>query len=85
MLCVTPRADRAHLPALARVVHACFLHRRKTLRYNLETAFGPETLARIHEATGLDTARRPETLSVSEWEALSRVIAYGNNDAFATG
>jgi 16S rRNA (adenine1518-N6/adenine1519-N6)-dimethyltransferase len=85
MLRMTPRPDRIHLPALARVVHACFLHRRKTLRYNLETAFGAETPTRIHERTDLDTTRRPETLTVSEWEALSRVIASGDNETSATG
>ncbi|UCG34522.1 MAG: ribosomal RNA small subunit methyltransferase A [Phycisphaerales bacterium] len=80
MLRVTPRPERTHLPALARVVHECFLHRRKTLRYNLEAAFGGEALARIHQVTDLDTGRRPETLSVAEWEALSRIVASGDNE-----
>jgi 16S rRNA (adenine1518-N6/adenine1519-N6)-dimethyltransferase len=85
MLRVTPRPDRAHLPGLARVVHACFLHRRKTLRFNLEAAFGADMPARVHEVMNIDTGRRPETLSVAEWEALSLIIASGDNETFVIG
>lgn len=85
MLRVTPRPDRGHLHALARVVHACFLHRRKTLRFNLEAAFGTDMPARVYEATDLDTGRRPETLSVAEWEALSRIISSGDNETPVIG
>lgn len=74
MLRMVPHADRTGLPRLARVVHECFLHRRKTLRYNIEAAFGLEAVERIRRETDLDLSRRPETLSVSEWERLAGTI-----------
>ena len=75
MLRMVPRQDRAHLPDLARVVHACFRHRRKTLRYNLQAAFGPEAAQVVERQAGLDTTRRPETLGVFEWEDIAAVLA----------
>jgi 16S rRNA (adenine1518-N6/adenine1519-N6)-dimethyltransferase len=80
MLRLLPKPDRAHLPGLARVVHACFLHRRKTLRYNLQAAFGTEALSKVEAVTDIDTSRRPETLSVTEWESVTAVLPPAHSD-----
>jgi len=74
MLRVLPKSDRSHLPRLARVVHACFLHRRKTLRYNLQAAFGPEALPIVETLANIDATRRPETLGVTEWERIAALL-----------
>lgn len=55
-------------PALAAdvaFIRACFLHRRKTLRFNLTKVCAPEVVNRF--ADSIDLARRPEALTVDEW------------------
>ena len=83
MLRMVPRPDRSRLPHLARVVHACFLHRRKTLRYNLVAAFGTEVARLAETGAALDLTRRPETLSVEEWERLTALIPIDGPDGTA--
>ncbi|WP_378951238.1 16S rRNA (adenine(1518)-N(6)/adenine(1519)-N(6))-dimethyltransferase RsmA [Pelosinus sp. sgz500959] len=57
-----------------RVVRAAFAQRRKTLLNTLKTTGVPiETLKIILEKTGIDGARRGETLSLDEFAALSNV------------
>ncbi len=56
---------------LAHVVHACFLHRRKTLRWTLRTAVDPATLERIAADGRWDLGSRPEQLTVAAWIELA--------------
>ena len=74
MLRMVLRSEPGDLALLSRVVHACFLHRRKTLRSNIETAFGSDAVARATEDTNIDLTRRPETLAVAEWQTLATAI-----------
>ena len=78
MLRMVLHSEPGDLALLSRVVHACFLHRRKTLRSNIETAFGAEAVARATENTNIDLTRRPETLSVREWQILSGTISFAS-------
>lgn len=51
----------------------CFLYRRKQLATILRKGPWPNA-AQALEAVGIDPARRPETLTVPEWEALTQAI-----------
>lgn len=58
----------------------CFLYRRKQLATILRKAPPPwkrdaEALQAAFTVAGIDPMRRPETLTVTEWEALTRVLA----------
>ncbi len=80
---IVPHADRCwnspgenvfrHITALA------FSHRRKTLLNNLkgllkQHGISPETFGRQAADSGIDLARRAETLSVHEFDALTRLV-----------
>jgi len=56
-------------PCFAELVAASFAHRRKTLRNNLKNMLDAEQI----EASGIDPARRAETLSQEEFIGLARV------------
>jgi len=56
-------------PCFGRLVAACFAQRRKTLRNNLRNRLTAEQI----EATGIDPARRAETLSLVEFVELARI------------
>jgi 16S rRNA (adenine1518-N6/adenine1519-N6)-dimethyltransferase len=58
-------------PLFARIVAAAFGQRRKTLRNALAGLCDPAELAR----TGIDPARRGETLSVAEFAGLANLVA----------
>lgn len=60
------------IPMLERVTAAAFGQRRKMLRQSLKGM--PGALAAL-EALGIDSARRAETLSVSEFVSVARVLA----------
>lgn len=67
-----------HLPCIARdarlfaeLVRLCFTQRRKTLRNAVQGRVDPA----VFEALGIDASRRPETLSVAEFVALSNAAA----------
>ncbi|MBI4580864.1 MAG: ribosomal RNA small subunit methyltransferase A [Planctomycetes bacterium] len=60
---------------LAEVVHACFLHRRKTLRRNLRTIMDDETLDRVARDGRWDLHDRPEQLTVAQWTELAGFLA----------
>ena len=60
----------AELRAMERLTAAAFGQRRKMLRGALKGLGGAELL----ETAGIDPARRAETLSVAEYEALMRVL-----------
>jgi 16S rRNA (adenine1518-N6/adenine1519-N6)-dimethyltransferase len=70
------RADRgADLKeSLARVVHACFLHRRKTLKWSLRQLLDDSTLARTAADGRWDFEARPEQLTVERWLALAAFL-----------
>lgn len=59
--------DRALLPALEAIVRTSFGQRRKTLRNSLKSLLSADQI----EATGIDPAARPETLSLEEFSALA--------------
>jgi 16S rRNA (adenine1518-N6/adenine1519-N6)-dimethyltransferase len=62
----------ADLADLERVTEAAFGQRRKMLRQSLKT-LAPDAEALLRKA-GVDPTRRPETLSVAEFAALSRAL-----------
>jgi 16S rRNA (adenine1518-N6/adenine1519-N6)-dimethyltransferase len=70
-----PPISIADRQVFADVVRAAFAHRRKTLRNNLKDLL-PVTLI---AASGIDPARRAETLSLAEFAALSNLLAQGRN------
>jgi 16S rRNA (adenine1518-N6/adenine1519-N6)-dimethyltransferase len=62
-------------PAFQRVVHALFAARRKTVLNGLAAvANGREGAAAALAAAGVDSMRRPETLSVEELKAVSESL-----------
>jgi 16S rRNA (adenine1518-N6/adenine1519-N6)-dimethyltransferase len=63
-----PKASDEKL--FASIVHAAFLHRRKTLK----NALGDLVSADIFEQSGIDPIRRAETLSVTEYVHLSDML-----------
>jgi len=65
-----PLDDAARIARFSRFVRDAFLHRRKTLRYNLTQCLGEAAL--LVAADAFDLSRRPEELSVSEWTELAR-------------
>lgn len=60
-----------------RLAKAGFAQKRKTLRNSLSAglAVAPAKAAALLEAAGIDPQRRAESLSLTEWEKLSRVWA----------
>ncbi|MEI8254578.1 MAG: 16S rRNA (adenine(1518)-N(6)/adenine(1519)-N(6))-dimethyltransferase RsmA [Deltaproteobacteria bacterium] len=71
---LTPRAEplAEETPALQRVVHALFAARRKTVLNGLSpVANGRENAAAVLAAVGVDSRRRPETLTIEELRAIS--------------
>jgi 16S rRNA (adenine1518-N6/adenine1519-N6)-dimethyltransferase len=68
-----PRKDRPQCDPLklAQVVQQAFSQRRKTLRNCLKTLVASEAMQQI----GVDPTARPETLSLEDFVALSRLVA----------
>jgi 16S rRNA (adenine1518-N6/adenine1519-N6)-dimethyltransferase len=60
---------------LARLVHACFQHRRKTLRWNLRTILDEQTLSRVAADGRWSLDDRPEQLTVAQWLTLASFLA----------
>ena len=61
-------------PHLIEIAKAAFRHRRKTLANSLKMSFPPgAAMDRVLASAGIDGQRRPETLSVGEYEQLARV------------
>ncbi len=70
---LTPHAEQpspALFRAMERVTAAAFGQRRKMLRGSLKSIGGEALLARV----GIDGARRAETLSVGEFDALAKAV-----------
>lgn len=59
---------------LAGLVHACFNHRRKTLKWSLRHLLDDATLVAIHVDNRWDLSLRPECLDVSQWLALAEFL-----------
>lgn len=68
---VNPRLDPRTKSGLARVVHACFLHRRKTLKWSLRELVGESGLERIAADGRWNLEDRPEQLTIAQWVALA--------------
>ena len=67
---IEPPADVGNKAAFDRLVSRAFAMRRKTLRNNLKGLLASTEI----ESLGIDPGRRPETLSLEELAALSRLI-----------
>jgi len=70
--------DRARRERLRTLVQSLFGQRRKQIQKSLRTlgrfALSPEAVARVAHRSGLDLARRPETLSPEEFLALDAAL-----------
>lgn len=75
-----PRAGGLSEQALARVVHAAFGARRKTLRNALTAAFPRGAVEAALAAEDIAPARRAETLTVEQLAALGRRLDSGEQD-----
>jgi len=64
-----PEAIRQRLFAL---VHGCFNHRRKTLRWSLRKMFDAEDLARLESDGRWSLTQRPEEINVDGWIDMAR-------------
>ncbi len=71
----TPPVSIADRQVFADIVRTAFAHRRKTLRNNLKDLLPVEMIS----AAGIDPTRRAETLSLTEFAALSNMFAQGKN------
>jgi 16S rRNA (adenine1518-N6/adenine1519-N6)-dimethyltransferase len=73
----TPLIAPSRLPTMFRVAKGCFMHRRKMLRNSLAQGISVsvETAGAILREAGIDPARRAQTLSLAEWDALSEAAA----------
>jgi 16S rRNA (adenine1518-N6/adenine1519-N6)-dimethyltransferase len=65
-----PHPLAKHYPTFANIVNVAFQHRRKTLKNALQTCVSVD----IFDVVGIDPIRRPETLSISEYVALSNAL-----------
>lgn len=63
--------DRRLKESLARVVHSCFLYRRKTLRWSLRQLVDDSMLEQIGAGECWNLDARPEQLTVEQWVALA--------------
>lgn len=59
---------------LAKLVHACFLHRRKTLRWNLRVLLDAPALDRVAGDGRWSLDDRPEQLTIDQWVALAEFL-----------
>lgn len=59
---------------LVALVHGCFNHRRKTLKFSLQRMLGEETFAALRDAGAWDVSARPERLSVDAYIAMARFV-----------
>lgn len=73
----TPQAGPAGLEAFDRTVRAAFSQRRKMLHNALLAAFGRERVDAGLAAAGIDGARRAETLTLAEYQALAAALHAG--------
>jgi 16S rRNA (adenine1518-N6/adenine1519-N6)-dimethyltransferase len=69
-----PRVPIENEKHYSRVVHAAFGQRRKTLRNALRAVFPEDQVDSALTSTGIDGARRGETLDISEFAQLAALI-----------
>ena len=60
---------------LSRLVHGCFNHRRKTMRYNLRAMLSDEAYRRVESAGRWELNDRPERLGPGQWVELAEFVA----------
>lgn len=55
-----------------RLIHGCFAQKRKTLLNSLKSALpiSKEEITQLLEKAGIDPTRRPQTLTIEEWQKL---------------
>lgn len=68
-----PRVPEEHLDGMFRIAKFGFRGRRKQLHNSLANGLGVtvESVKDVARSVGIDTTRRPATLSIEEWHALS--------------
>jgi 16S rRNA (adenine1518-N6/adenine1519-N6)-dimethyltransferase len=85
MLRVDVHAEQPVAPKLrsrlASILHACFQHRRKTLRSNLRGILGEPFVAEIERAGKWNLEDRPERISVPAWIELAALVESRGADA----
>jgi len=59
---------------LAELVHGCFNHRRKTMRWPLRDLLDDTTLSRVETDGRWDLTLRPECITIDQWIALARFL-----------
>ncbi len=64
-------ATEVSLPVLESLVKQAFAMRRKTIRNNLKKIISDEQL----QSCGIDPGQRPETITVSQYEQLAKMLA----------
>lgn len=71
-----PPVDVSDEKAFFAIVKAGFAQRRKQLRNSLSSGLGrsPAEIAAVLEAVGVNPGRRPETLSLPEWAAITHQL-----------
>ena len=71
-----PKLSTEGIHWLFRLAHAAFNQKRKMLRNSLKPVFGEdsERVFLVLESVGIDTRRRPETLSLDEWIVLTEAV-----------
>lgn len=78
---IDTRADARPAPALFRLIHAGFAHRRKTLVSSLRYAgYDREVVAKALEALGFDPRVRAEALSLADFRSLSAALPASQDD-----
>ena len=73
-----PRLDKPQIKdvdTFYKLVHAAFLHRRKTLRNNLSGLVNKDKLDKLEQDSDIELSRRGETLSEQEFIHLSDCVA----------
>ena len=70
----SPVVPSNRLPILFRIAKACFMHRRKMLRNSLAQGLhiSADEASGVLARAGIEPTRRPQTLSIAEWDALSQ-------------
>jgi len=67
--------SHAELRPFVSLVRASFLHRRKTMAYNIASAVGPESAKLVADL--IDARARPENVTISQWIAIHRRLTTG--------
>ncbi|HSW44406.1 MAG TPA: 16S rRNA (adenine(1518)-N(6)/adenine(1519)-N(6))-dimethyltransferase RsmA [Phycisphaerae bacterium] len=74
---LTVRSEAAppgQLRKLAELVHGCFSHRRKTLRWSLRKMLDDASLNKVESDGRWDLSLRPEDMAVGQWLQLAALL-----------